>query len=51
MITGDKQDTARNIAFASGLFKKNKEPDYLDEGRLYELLYKRTSLDPNIKKI
>lgn len=38
VITGDKQETAKNIAYSSGLFDKNKEPVYLDEERLQQIL-------------
>lgn len=34
MITGDKLETAKNIAYASGLFAQNIKPDIFDQERL-----------------
>lgn len=38
VITGDKQETAKNIAYASGLFEKDKEPEYMTEETLQKVL-------------
>lgn len=38
VITGDKQETAKNIAYAAGLFEKDKEPIYLDDEKMNEIL-------------
>lgn len=38
VITGDKQETAKNIAYSAGLFEKDKEPIYLNDEKLNEIL-------------
>ena len=38
VITGDKEETAKNIAYSSGLFDKNRPPTYLDDAELSEIL-------------
>lgn len=50
MVTGDKQETARNIAYSSGLFDQSKEPVYLDQNNLPQIQGKKGVNEPIEKR-